>query len=115
MTAILLILSLTYSEPPQVCWLVFGASWCGPCKQAEADFKPWLQKSGWEIKRKGESSGTARVWQIDGDKFPESVQEWQVASYPTFVLLVNGEEVKRHVGYPGRRVLVAEYAGACRR
>lgn len=96
--------SLTPSQPP-VQWLVFTASWCGPCQAARADYGPWLTESGWRV---GESRNS-HVWIVDGDRHAQSVIDWKVSSYPTFVLVRGGKEIKRHYGYPGRQVLVDEY------
>ena len=106
MTCALLAVVISASSP-DVQWLVFTAPWCGPCKRAEADYRPWLEKSGWKV-----GGRTCHLWLVNGDEHQDSVSAWKVESYPTFVLIKNGVEVKRHTAYPGRSVLAREYIEA---
>ncbi len=65
--------------------LDFSATWCGPCQ----NMKPLVHK----LQAEGHP---IRV--IDVDREPETSQKFRVKAMPTFVLLVDGHEVERHVG-----------------
>ena len=63
----------------------FFATWCGPCKM----LGPVLEKTESDIK----------VIKVDTDEFEDLSREYGVMSIPTLVLLENGKEVKRNVGF----------------
>lgn len=63
----------------------FFATWCGPCKM----LGPVLEKVESNLK----------VVKIDVDEFEDLAREYGVMSIPTLVILENGKEVKRHVGF----------------
>jgi thioredoxin-like negative regulator of GroEL len=64
--------------------LRFTASWCGPCKQLEANLE--RADLGIDIKV------------MDIDEQEDVARQYNVRSVPTLVLLKNGEEFKRSVG-----------------
>jgi len=64
--------------------LRFTASWCGPCKQLEANLE--RANLGIDIKV------------MDIDEQEDVARQYNVRSVPTLVLLKNGEEFKRSVG-----------------
>ena len=64
--------------------LRFTASWCGPCKQLEAN----LERAALGIDIKV----------MDIDEQEDVARQYNVRSVPTLVLLKNGEEFKRSVG-----------------
>ena len=63
----------------------FFATWCGPCKM----LAPVLEKVESDIK----------VIKVDTDEFDELSREYGVMSIPTLVLIENGQEVKRNIGF----------------
>ena len=63
----------------------FFATWCGPCKM----LGPVLEKTNSKIK----------VIKVDTDEFEELARKYGVMSIPTLVLLEEGKEVKRHIGF----------------
>lgn len=69
----------------QTALLDFGASWCGPCRQMEP------------IVRQLEAAGVP-IQRIDIDEHPELAKQYRIEGVPTFVMLVDGQEVNRLVG-----------------
>ncbi len=63
----------------------FYATWCGPCKM----LAPVLEKVESNLK----------VIKVDTDEFEELARRYGVMSIPTLVLLSNGNEIKRHIGF----------------
>jgi len=63
----------------------FYATWCGPCKM----LGPILENFQSNVK----------VIKVDTDEFDELSREYGVMSIPTLVLIENGQEVKRNVGF----------------
>ncbi len=69
--------------------LDFSATWCGPCQQA----KPFIQ----QLRREG-----LPVREVDVDRQRDVAQRFNITAMPTFVLVIEGREVDRVVGYrPG--------------
>ena len=63
----------------------FFANWCGPCKM----LAPVLEKAERNVK----------VIKVDTDEFEDLAREYGVMSIPTLVLIENGNEVKRNIGF----------------
>ena len=61
----------------------FHTSWCGYCKKQQ----PELEEMG-------------KVWigQVDADNAPSIAAKFNVNSFPTFLIMKNGEEVERFSG-----------------
>jgi thiol-disulfide isomerase/thioredoxin len=75
----------------------FGATWCSPCKEMQADV--WDKP---EIKRLLEDN--FQVFYIDVDKYPKHVQGYKVRTIPAFVIGHFNKDSKvkidqRHQGY----------------
>jgi thiol-disulfide isomerase/thioredoxin len=66
--------------------LYFTAEWCNPCQRT----KPVAE----ELKR----DGVIDFMFIDADSETELVQKFGVKSIPTYILIKDGEEVKRMNG-----------------
>ena len=67
----------------------FFATWCGPCRM----LAPIIE----EIAE--ERADTLVVGKVDVDEEPELANRFGVSSIPTVVLVENGREVDRFVGY----------------
>ncbi len=83
-------------------WWMFTAAWCGPCQTARRDFEGWLKQSGWEV----DESPEAHVRIIDADREPQCAQAHAIRTFPTFLLMRDGQEQQRFETYPGRWELV---------
>lgn len=66
--------------------LYFTAEWCNPCQRT----KPLAE----ELKR----DGVIDFMFIDADSETELVQKFSIKSVPTYILIKDGEEVKRMNG-----------------
>lgn len=69
---------------------IFSASWCPPCRR----LKSFLVKDK-DIKNQYD------ITYIDIDKFPELAKKFRVKSVPTSIILDEGTEMKRIIGYNG--------------
>lgn len=68
----------------------FYAEWCGPCKMAA----PIVDKLA------GEYEGKALITKVNVDETTVS-RDFGVMSIPTVVIIKDGEEVDRKIGFPG--------------
>ncbi len=71
----------------------FHTSWCGYCKKQQ----PELEEMG-------------KVWigQVDADEEPQIAAKYNVNSFPTFVILKDGEEVERFSGMRKKEDLMSK-------
>ncbi len=67
----------------------FWAEWCGPCRM----IAPIIEKLAEEY------DGKALIGKVDVDNNPEVAFKYGIRSIPTILILKDGEEIKRHVGY----------------
>ena len=67
---------------------IFSASWCPPCRR----LKSFLVQDK-DIKKQYD------ITYIDIDKFPELSKKYRVKSVPTTIILEEGTEMRRIVGY----------------
>lgn len=86
--------------------LMFTASWCAPCQIVKGDLLPWkqtrtkqaaltaLKSTGWTI---GQAPSN-QFQLIDVDDHPELMERFGVQSLPTFILLLDGQEIARETG-----------------
>ena len=73
----------------------FWAEWCGPCRMVA----PVLDELA------GEYDGKAAIAKVDVDDAPGLAQKFGVASIPTLLVIKNGEEVNRFVGFTAKEDL----------
>lgn len=67
----------------------FWAEWCAPCKMME----PILEELEKELK------GTAEIKKVNVDEKPEEASKFGVMGIPTYVIMKDGKEVARKVGF----------------
>ena len=69
----------------------FYAEWCGPCQMAA----PVVDKLAEEYE------GKVLITKVNVDEARDIAGEYGVMSIPTAVIIKNGEEVNRQIGFPG--------------
>lgn len=69
------------------------ATWCGPCKQWNAQEKPILEKAGYEVKEMDWNLNTARA------------QELEIKRIPTVVLYKNGVIIEKKVWFMANDII----------
>lgn len=74
--------------------VMFSASWCAPCKQA----KPIFEQTAKLIAESANENNAVYFQIVDIDEDRAMAQDFNVTGVPTFMLIENGEEVKRLVG-----------------
>ncbi|MGH2460213.1 MAG: thioredoxin [Chloroflexota bacterium] len=74
----------------------FWATWCGPCKR----IAPVLE----EVAK--EKDGSLKVAKLDVDENPQTAQRFGVMSIPTLIVIKEGREVNRVVGYLPKQQLL---------
>ena len=73
----------------------FSATWCGPCRMLE----PVLEELSEEM------AGKVDFYNADSDENMELAMAYRIASIPALLLLKNGEEVARTVGFQPKESL----------
>lgn len=68
----------------------FYAEWCGPCKMAA----PIVDKLAEEYK------GRAVITKVNVDE-NKVAKDYSVLSIPTVIIIKDGEEIDRKIGFPG--------------
>lgn len=79
--------------PNNVKLLAFHADWCQPCHKMEPTLDA-LENKGYDVQR------------IDVDQNPRLAEKYHVEQLPTFIVLRNGQESARRVGYVKMKVLI---------
>lgn len=72
----------------EVTYRVWGADWCGDCRNALPDFFAALDAAG-------VSDDEVHVYEVDRDKNGEGTEEYGVTLIPTIVAERDGDEVAR--------------------
>ncbi len=79
----------------------FFASWCGPCKMLTPEIDALAEAY----------QGKVLVAKVNIDDLPELASMYKVMSVPTLLILKNGQEVKRMVGFRPRKEIGAALDG----
>ena len=81
----------TVEEAQTPVFVDFYAEWCGPCQMAA----PVVDKLAEEYE------GKVLITKVNVDEARDIAGEYGVMSIPTAVIIKNGEEVDRKIGFPG--------------
>lgn len=73
----------------------FWAEWCGPCRM----IAPVVDEIA------AEYDGKAKVGKVNVDEEPDLATQFNVQSIPTLLVIKNGAEVKRFIGYTKKNEL----------
>lgn len=88
--------SSVLQEPAAV--IDFSAVWCGPCQM----LGPVIQEVSDEL------AGKASFYNIDVDESQRLAMQYGVMSVPTVLVLKNGKEVAREIGFQPKEALKAK-------
>lgn len=69
--------------------LDFFAKWCMPCRM----ISPIIEEIS------NEMDDTVKVCKIDVDEAPDLARQYEVLSIPTLLVVKDGEEVRRSIGF----------------
>lgn len=97
-----------YTDPPPIAktdqtivsgqdrfqFVYFGAEWCQPCRQMQAD-----TLSNASVKKAMDKQFGMYVTVMDIDVFKKMAEVYKVVAVPTYVILDGDKEIKRGVGY----------------
>ena len=75
----------------------FWATWCGPCQMMAP-----------VVEELSEEQSDWIVGKIDVDEEPALAQQFSIVSIPTLVVLKNGKEEKRIIGYRTKEQVLSE-------
>lgn len=73
--------------------LIFSASWCGPCHIMKQDLNT--------DKKLKEVIKNYDIIELDYDVDKDVVQGYNIKTVPSFVIMHNGKEIGRKIGYVG--------------
>jgi thiol-disulfide isomerase/thioredoxin len=68
--------------------LYFSAEWCGPCKMIKPQFLQYC----------AENTGSVNPTMYNVDTDTEVTAQYDVRNVPTFIIVKDGEEVRRIIG-----------------
>ncbi|MGE8206379.1 thioredoxin [Heyndrickxia sp. NPDC080065] len=74
----------------------FWATWCGPCKM----IAPVLEELDSEMGDK------VKIVKVDVDENQETASKYGVMSIPTLILMKDGQEIDKVIGYQPKEALV---------
>ena len=73
----------------KLCIVDFSAVWCGPCRMME----PVLEDASENL------SKFCDFYKVDIDENEELAAKYNIMYVPTFIAMINGEEISRTSGY----------------
>jgi len=88
--------------------LFFTAKWCGPCQVFKRNEIPQLEKWGWSYDKKDKNHN---IQPVDFDEEKDIVGKYNISELPTFVLVIDGKEIRRIVGTMPAMEFVQFYNG----
>lgn len=78
--------------------IIFSADWCLPCKVARKEMQQNV-----ELRRIVDSF---EVIKYDFDVDNEAKKKYNINKVPTYIIEIDGEEIRRQVGYGGTKKLI---------
>lgn len=78
--------------------IIFSADWCLPCKVARKEMQQNV-----ELRRIVDSY---EVIKYDFDVDNEAKKQYNINKVPTYIIEIDGEEIRRQVGYGGTKKLI---------
>lgn len=75
----------------------FFATWCGPCKMVAPELDAVAE----------DLAGKALIAKVDVDEQAQLASQYRVMGVPTLIVMKNGQELNRIVGYRPRKDLAA--------
>ena len=78
--------------------IIFSADWCLPCKVARKEMQQNV-----ELRRIVDSF---EVIKYDFDIDNEAKKKYNINKVPTYIIEIDGEEIRRQVGYGGTKKLI---------
>lgn len=73
----------------------FYADWCGPCKA----MAPMIEQLAEEY------AGKVKIGKLNAEENPDTAEQFEIMSIPTFVFIKNGEMVESMTGGTTKQVL----------
>lgn len=87
--------NISETKNVEVAVVDFSATWCGPCKM----LAPVLEELSEEM------SERINFYNVDVDENPELASEYEITNIPAILLLKNGKEVARNIGFQPKEAL----------
>ena len=78
--------------------IIFSADWCLPCKVARKEMQQNV-----ELRRIVDSF---EVIKYDFDVDKEAKKKYNINKVPTYIIEIDGQEIRRQVGYGGTKKLI---------
>ena len=83
-------------DHPGVALVDFWATWCGPCQM----MGPVVKEVADEL------AGQVKIAKLNVDEAPQTAQQYNIMSIPTFIIFKAGQEVDRFMGGQTKEALL---------